>query len=190
MSRVCCFYAIIKRPFASLGTFLLHASPLSRVVNRVLIYLLQTIPNVGFWRYLDFFLKGDPFFADQERCWRHSLLDRLVHPHPIFRCIRCQQYYMTCLGDHVTHYFPFLYPCDPTNSQRHAQKDTSLHPCNPSQDDPRFIYYRFIASPHQTLTMVYCSFFVAHGHRLRSLMRKRGIPYTQWKDFCRLIFPK
>ena len=52
-------------------------------------------------------------------------------------------YYMTCLGEHVAHYFPFLYPCDPTNAQRHVQKDSGLNPCKPSPDDPTFIYYRF-----------------------------------------------
>ena len=85
------------------------------------------------------------FFADQKRWWYHSLLTYLTHPHPIFRCIRCDKYYMKC-HYHLTHnnlYFPFLYPCNPTESNRHAQIDSSPYPCRFTRRDPRYIFHRF-----------------------------------------------
>ena len=78
--------------------------------------------------------------------WNHPLLTYLKHPHPTFRCIRCHEYYMTCL--HVQHewnnhaHWPWLYPCDPANANRHAQRNASSTLCLASPYDPRTIYYR------------------------------------------------
>lgn len=89
---------------------------------------------------LGFFL-----FPDKNRWWCHSVLTYLTHPHPIFRCIRCHKYYMKC-HYHLPHdslYFPFLYPCDPAESQKHAQTDSSSTPCQSTCRNPRFIFKRF-----------------------------------------------
>ena len=53
---------------------------------------------------------------------------------------------MTCL--HVQHewnnhaYWPWLYPCDPANANRHAQRNASATLCVEHQRNPRLIYYR------------------------------------------------